>query len=374
MNFPFLDFESSFFTNEELLFLAGASGGGVEHTIINNPATFTTDLAKPLRRLVIPLTPVQSGSGDPSPSNIRPITGWTGLNINRTGKNMFHINGTDMVSDGWNRYFPNSFTKAGTYRFSCGKQWGGTGQKGGVIGFKDSPSNSASRIGEMLGSYSFGNTSYSFTATITEEQAKAKYMYFGCSSENAPASTFTDAEFQLELGTTATAYEPYSGTTVPVSWQTEAGTVYGGTLDALTGILTVTHTLIDLTDVTYWEKSVAYPGGFYSYTEHLGIKERKDFICSHAKTATTLAQYVQGTCYCDGSINIRIMPEGSELTDWETYLQAQSQNGTPVCIAAELREPQTIQLDPVTLSTLKGYNAIWTDTNGDNTIVYLKKT
>lgn len=255
MSFPFLDFESSFFTNEELLFLAGASGGGgVEHTIINNPATFTTDLAKPLRRLVIPFTPVQSGSGDPSPDNVRPITGFTGLNIYRSGE---------------------------------------------------------------------------------------------------------DTSDPL---------------TIPVSWQSEAGGVYGGTLDALSGVLTTTHILIDLTDVTYWEKSSSYPGGFYSYTERLGIKSFTPFICSHAKTATTLAQYVQGTCYCDGSINIRIMPEGSELTDWNTYRQEQSQNGTPVCIAGELRTPQTVQLDPVTLSTLKGYNVIWTDTNGDNTIVYLKKT
>ena len=37
---------------------------------------------------------------------------------------------------------------------------------------------------------------------------------------------------------TADDFEPF-GTTLPISWQSEAGTVYGGKLDVLTGILTV---------------------------------------------------------------------------------------------------------------------------------------
>ena len=35
------------------------------------------------------ITAVQSGSGDPSPTNIRPITGWSAVNVTRTGKNLF---------------------------------------------------------------------------------------------------------------------------------------------------------------------------------------------------------------------------------------------------------------------------------------------
>ena len=42
---------------------------------------------------------------------------------------------------------------------------------------------------------------------------------------------------------TATDYEPYNGTTYPISWASEAGTVYGGTLDVVSGTLTVTTLL-----------------------------------------------------------------------------------------------------------------------------------
>lgn len=79
---PFLNFEEDFLTTEDLLFLAGASGvKAVEDTATGNPVTFLTDLAKPLKSLVANFLPIQSGTGDPSPTNIRPITGWTGLDV-----------------------------------------------------------------------------------------------------------------------------------------------------------------------------------------------------------------------------------------------------------------------------------------------------
>ena len=37
------------------------------------------------------IEPVQEGTGDPSPENIRPITGFTGLTVKRIGKNFIPI-------------------------------------------------------------------------------------------------------------------------------------------------------------------------------------------------------------------------------------------------------------------------------------------
>lgn len=51
-------------------------------------ASFKTNMAAPLAECKTEFAPVQSGSGDPSPSNVRPITGWTGVTVNRCGKNM----------------------------------------------------------------------------------------------------------------------------------------------------------------------------------------------------------------------------------------------------------------------------------------------
>lgn len=35
----------------------------------------------PVKRLVVAINPVQAGSGDPAPDNVRPISGWTGANV-----------------------------------------------------------------------------------------------------------------------------------------------------------------------------------------------------------------------------------------------------------------------------------------------------
>lgn len=224
----------------------------VEDTATGNPATFTTDLAKALTGLTIPFTPIQAGTGDPSPTNVRAISGFTGVNVYHSGE----------------------------------------------------------------------DTSEYDTYTVT----------------------FPNGQ-----------------------------TIYGGTLDAVSGLLTVTHKFVDLTNQTGWIKSSSYPGGFYLNTQTFGIKPQTPFICSHAKSVTSVSAYVYGTCFCDSSVNIRIMESGAELTDWATYRTEQSQNGTPVCVCGELATPTTIQLDPVTIQTLIGNNTVWTDTNGTNTVKYLKK-
>ena len=43
------------------------------------------------RTLKAYIEPVQSGSGEPSPSNIRPISGWTACNIGDHGKNVIPL-------------------------------------------------------------------------------------------------------------------------------------------------------------------------------------------------------------------------------------------------------------------------------------------
>ena len=60
-------------------------------TIQDNIATFNTDIKFPLKECKIYFTPKQEGSGDPSPQNVRPISGWNEINIYHTGKNFFPI-------------------------------------------------------------------------------------------------------------------------------------------------------------------------------------------------------------------------------------------------------------------------------------------
>ena len=48
-------------------------------------ATFNTDMSANLTDMKIHFHPVQEGTGDPSPDNVRPITGWDGLTVYHSG-------------------------------------------------------------------------------------------------------------------------------------------------------------------------------------------------------------------------------------------------------------------------------------------------
>ena len=56
-------------------------GGGIEKTVTGNPIHITDALAKPVQALSIALEPIQSGSGDPSPDNVCPISGHTDADV-----------------------------------------------------------------------------------------------------------------------------------------------------------------------------------------------------------------------------------------------------------------------------------------------------
>ena len=219
-----------------------------------NPASFTAQSGDSIGSIIAPITPVQSGSGDPSPSNVRPITGWAGANI-----------------------------------------------------------------------------------------------YVSPTQNQADATTYT------------------------VSWQSAAGTVYGGTLNVVTGKLTVNKAKIAFGNVSTlsWTKSTSYPGGFYcDWTSGAGsiknkynvtFKKNKPFICSHAKSVANIADYVSGTCFSDGSCNIRVMNSSTTVAQWKDYLTNQYSNGTPVEICGELETPIVYQLTGQQVTALVGQNYIWSN-------------
>lgn len=54
---------------------------------------FKTDMKAPLKECKISFEPLQEGSGDPSPSNIRPIKGYNRLTLQKAGKNICEVYG-----------------------------------------------------------------------------------------------------------------------------------------------------------------------------------------------------------------------------------------------------------------------------------------
>ena len=189
-------------------------------------SSFNDGTANPLTNLKIAINPVQAGSGDPSPSNPRPISGWTGANVTRCGKNLFDKDSKIVgMWDSGGSYVAN----VGYYTVYC----------------RVNPNTTY----YISGSTSWDNARMCYFNTLNPTTFTNRIAFQGdrqfttgndtmLISFSPSATTFPLAEnLQVEENSTPTTYEPYNGTTYPISWQTEAGTVYAGTLDVTNGTL-----------------------------------------------------------------------------------------------------------------------------------------
>lgn len=148
-------------------------------------------------------------------------SGYTGVNLTRCGKNFAAI-----FDDG---QIPS---------ISNGQLVNGTGSRSNYIKVKPSTDYTFS-VESTLGIYIFfyqddktwiNYQSTTGTKLTVTTPANCAYVMLRCVEDNVTVG-------QLEEGSTATPITPYNGTTYAVSWQTEAGTVYGGYIDLTTGLL-----------------------------------------------------------------------------------------------------------------------------------------
>ena len=182
-------------------------------------------------------------------SNICPISGFTGLNVYGTGKNLSPANdlwdtpsiiwGTDSqgMKDALNAL------PQGTYTISCTYEVVTLPDNGQVVHGAPYITAMVNGTQVQLNSYSTETDAlptvgkqYKETTTITimaEMVGNINHCYFYCdqySNHVTGRGTYMCFDAQIELGSEATDFAEYVGTTLPVSWQSEAGTVYAGYL------------------------------------------------------------------------------------------------------------------------------------------------
>lgn len=198
----------------------------------------------PLKRLVANIEPTQAGSGDPSPDNVRAISGYTGLTINRTGKNILpnRVTGSTIVNGiTWVVYDDGTVSANGTATATSTFYVPGNGVNVDIpntpVIFSGCPAGGGTSTYRVLVyKYKDGTTTESSVSDIgsgalldptdgTFNQVRVGLRVFsGVTANNLIFKP------QIEVGTTATEYAPYNGATYPVTFPTAAGTVYGGTL------------------------------------------------------------------------------------------------------------------------------------------------
>lgn len=192
----------------------------VERTLTGNPITLNIlgNLTPEVTELKVTMNPIQSGSGEPSTTNIRPITGRTEASVTRTGKNLFDkstsVDGYRLDSTG--QPFPDvSFSISDYIRAFPNTNY-----------VKNEPIsiNIPFCFYDMEKNFIVRYTSGNYVVS----PSNAYYMRLAFIPTNKDT-------LQVEIGSTATAYEPYQGET---HTHTYSDTIYGGVDDFVNGGLT----------------------------------------------------------------------------------------------------------------------------------------
>lgn len=336
--------------------------------LTGNPVVFNDGVPlEKIRSMKVSFSPNQSGTGDPSPTNIRLITGRTGLKICRNNGNF--LSKPDVLIDGWtNTLYGVTAVYNNGYLDVTGTSDPESGNWSNVVSFNTAFSNNPILL--PPGDYSMPQ---GMTICITQNGASSDKASPFTLTENANlvgfyVAVYKDTQVNLHIPLTVVAgaerpteYIEQEDSVYPVSWQSEAGEVYGGTLDALTGVLTVEW----VPKTIRWGDVTKNPPGEFMTTGYIAL----DY-----ETKLAGESGVSNEHKCNAAV---WMWSGEANTTPHFYVYRGSSgkctilvvlpNGTDedlnIIVVSKLKEPYTVQLDPVTMSMMIGTNTIWTDSD-----------
>ena len=159
------------------------------------------------------------------------------------------------------------------------------------------------------------------------------------------------------------------------------GTRYGGTLDVVSGVMTVDKGYVDLGTVN-WDKYTSSAKTYFRTSAQLADAKKSDnpttthnLMCSDYKE-DTWSHVIDGSGY-DGNIcigwlnNAYIGIYDSRYVDVSTSDFKSAMNG--VQLVYELATPITFQLTPTAVKSLRGSNNVWADTGDITDAEYFSK-
>ena len=328
----------------------------------------------PIKNLVVGFIPKQSGT--PTPDNHCAISGWTGLNVVRAGKNLYSIlleddvwgqgfNGgsTEKVSDGLKvnmaaQLYSGSYSQTALSTIRLLSRLTGTATYS--VEVKCSTSKEI-----HLGFNGYGKRKVNLTTDwqriVFTADFNGNETSFQIYNADANACTVWLRNFQFEFGSVATDYKTYEGTTFPVSWVTEAGTVYGGRVNIITGELIGEWAEITLPDSGYVIRTSGTGTGVYvafnprisGSLVRMAYNENKVGVYAEAAKGITRAARGQAwEIYVSNETNLAMFVPADATSE----SVAAAIGGTKAVI--QLETPVTYQLTPAEVATLLGINNI----------------
>ena len=325
-------------------------------TETGNPLLFTTDSEQVAKNTVITFKPFQAGSGDPSPSNPRPIYGYDSLDVLVPRKNWFD---GDYVNAFFNATStPNVIllSSRSTARVAILSIAGGqtyhihkaSGDRFAVVVTAEKPVIGNKYVRLYVGQ----DTDTDATVTVPDGM---RYMLIYVDSANS-----VEPQMQVELGETATTYEAYNPIT-DISIKLNE-TLYGGTLDVESGKLVVDKAIITIGNLSWSYDSSAsrFQSGKIANMKYMGTR-RMPLVCDSYKTiddGRAFADVPDYSIYNGGPAGDPLLHiHDSRYTTVSALTTAMGTSKVVFYLAA----PITIQLSPAQVKLLQGANVVTTN-------------
>ena len=283
-------------------------------------------------------------------SNECPISGWTGLSGERCGINLWDEEwevGAISTSTGQNtssttrirskNYIPVDPEK--TFWFV------GTGYNAEVLfydKYKSFISKRSPDVPTAGGLLNQPSSCYFVRFTM--------YSGYGTTYKN---------DISINCPSTDTAYHAHTSLPITVSWQTEAGTVYGGTVDVVTGVLTVDSVIL--------EPTVCANGAYSAQNKYIpwvtatGCVNNAEALSNTFKQLTTGFMSAVSFATRNGYIAFNPNGEGYATADEAKTAGNAFLSANNVQFVYKVSTPQTYQLTPQQISTLIGNNTVFVD-------------
>lgn len=305
----------------------------------------------PLQSLILNVKPYQAGTGDPSPSNVRPISGFTQAVITRTGANIWdeewEVGGIN-VSTGADAAFTDRI-RSKNY-IPCNPDL--------TIYVKASSNYISVVFYDANKNYISGAQSSNPTRITPPNTA---FIRFSLGSDYG---TTYNNDISINYPATDTSYHAYTATTRTASF---GQTLYGATINPLTGEGNITRVIVDLGNLD-WGRH-ASTGNFFCDISSLDRKSGTSSFCSAFKfisDVTSISDVSTNYTIAFQPSNNRLIVKDTDYSDVTFFKTAMS----GVMLVCELATPVPITITPIeNINTLYGANNIFQDA-GDISVTY----
>ena len=380
--------------------------GKLTNTVSGNIASFRSADKANIESLKVNFLPKMEGTGDPSPTNIRNITGWTGCTLRMAEKNMGHIYGysassinsptgtrsligsygttintinytlpdTSLIitqenySDTSIYSYRNGYVFIGVDNLIFGEKYNISFKVSNIVSNPREATLNDIRLVVPSGGFNSAakveNNKIIFK-NVTFAQLASRPEMTGFDIRICGMS-FTLSEFMV---TQASDYcldmdfKPYTCSEITYSWN-DKGTIYGGYLDIIKGKLVAEYEL--LTDTWgNWGTAADQGDGTTLRYKKFTNPVYGNGITNHYTDYCNVAKYVYANE--NGTTHYYIVGQSYNC---RVYLPNDFSTDQIIQVVGKLIEPIEYDLTPAEFKTFIDYNNYWSNTNSTTVVEY----